>query len=83
MSTTIEQIWTERGDAAWPTGRAVVIDGNTLDPSVQMMLAAQRATGVNGLSVADEIAKAADEVKGRTESEALIAYLQVLGTARK
>ncbi|MDP2007640.1 MAG: cytochrome-c oxidase, cbb3-type subunit II [Rubrivivax sp.] len=31
----------------------------------------------------DEIAKAADEVKGRTEMDALIAYLQVLGTARK
>ncbi len=31
----------------------------------------------------DEIAKAAEDVKGRTEMEALIAYLQVLGTARK
>jgi cytochrome c oxidase cbb3-type subunit 2 len=31
----------------------------------------------------DEIAKSADEVKGRTEMEALISYLQVLGTARK
>jgi len=31
----------------------------------------------------DEIAKAAEDVKGRTEIEALIAYLQVLGTARK
>ena len=31
----------------------------------------------------DEIAKAADDVKGRTEMDALIAYLQVLGTARK
>ena len=29
----------------------------------------------------DEIAKAGDEVKGKTEMEALIAYLQVLGTA--
>jgi cytochrome c oxidase cbb3-type subunit II len=29
----------------------------------------------------DEIAKAADEVKGKTEMEAMIAYLQVLGTA--
>ena len=31
----------------------------------------------------DEIAKAADEVKGKTELEAVIAYLQVLGTAIK
>jgi cytochrome c oxidase cbb3-type subunit 2 len=29
----------------------------------------------------DEIAKAGDEVKGKTEIEAVIAYLQVLGTA--
>jgi len=31
----------------------------------------------------EQIAKAADEVKGKTEMEALIAYLQGLGTARK
>ena len=30
-----------------------------------------------------EIAGAADEVKGKTEMEALIAYLQVLGTSIK
>jgi len=32
-------------------GRAVVIDGNTLDPSLQMLLVAQRAAGVSGLVV--------------------------------
>ncbi len=31
----------------------------------------------------DEIAKAGDEVKGKTEMQAVIAYLQVLGTAGK
>jgi cytochrome c oxidase cbb3-type subunit 2 len=31
----------------------------------------------------DEIAKGGDEVKGRTELDALVAYLQVLGTAVK
>ena len=31
----------------------------------------------------EEIAKAADEVKGKTEMEAVIAYLQVLGRALK
>ena len=31
----------------------------------------------------DEIAKAGDAVKGQTEMDALIAYLQVLGTARQ
>ena len=35
-------------------GRAVSIDGNTLDPSIQMLLAAQRATGVESLVVADD-----------------------------
>lgn len=35
-------------------GRAVTIDGNTLDPSLQVLLAAQRATGVDGLSVKDD-----------------------------
>lgn len=30
----------------------------------------------------EEIAKAADEVKGKTELDALVSYLQVLGTAR-
>ena len=35
-------------------GRAVTIDGNTLDPSLQMLLAAQRATGVDGLVIADD-----------------------------
>ena len=32
-------------------GRAVTIDGNTLDSSIQMMLAAQRATGMSSLAV--------------------------------
>ncbi|MEG0224964.1 MAG: cytochrome-c oxidase, cbb3-type subunit II, partial [Comamonas sp.] len=31
----------------------------------------------------DEIKAATDEVKGKTEMEAVIAYLQVLGTALK
>ncbi len=31
----------------------------------------------------EEIAKAADEVKGKTEMEAVIAYLQSLGRALK
>ncbi len=35
-------------------GRAITIDCNTLDPSLQMLLAAQKATGINGLVVADD-----------------------------
>ncbi len=46
-------------------GRAITIDGNTLDPSLQMLLAAQRAVGIEGL-VVDE-----DPVKTRVSNTAL------------
>lgn len=43
-----------------------------------------KALRVVGVPYTDEqIAKASEEVKGKTEMEALIAYLQVLGTALK
>ena len=43
-----------------------------------------KALRVVGVPYTDEqIAKAAEEVKGKTEMEAVIAYLQVLGTALK
>lgn len=32
-------------------GRSVTIDGNTLDPTLQLVLSAQRAVGINGLAV--------------------------------
>jgi acetyl esterase len=35
-------------------GRAITIDGNTLDPSLQMLLAAQKVAGIDGLVVADD-----------------------------
>lgn len=35
-------------------GRSIVIDGNTLDPAVQLFLAAQRAAGAAGLAVDDD-----------------------------
>ena len=43
-----------------------------------------KALRIVGVPYSDtEIAEAAEAVKGRTELEALVAYLQVLGTARK
>jgi cytochrome c oxidase cbb3-type subunit II len=55
---------------------------DTVDAST--MAARLKALRVVGVPYSDDdIAKAADDVKGRTEMEALIAYLQVLGTARK
>lgn len=47
-------------------GRAVTIDGNTLDPSLQMLLAAQRAAGVQGLAVTG------DHVATRANNRALM-----------
>lgn len=35
-------------------GRSVVIDGNTLDPTLQLMLSAQRTFGIDGLIVDDD-----------------------------
>jgi len=58
------------------------LDKSAIDPA-QM---APRMTALRRVGVPytdDEIAKAADEVKGKTELDAVVAYLQVLGTARK
>jgi acetyl esterase len=35
-------------------GRSVTIDGNTLDPTLQLVLSAQRAVGINGLVLDDD-----------------------------
>jgi cytochrome c oxidase cbb3-type subunit II len=59
----------------WLTGAA--LDPADLAPKMKAL----RVVGVPYTD--DEIAKAGDEVKGKTELDALIAYLQVLGTARK
>ena len=54
----------------------------TIEP--QSMAPRMRALRRVGVPYTDaEVAAAGDEVKGRTELDALIAYLQVLGTARK
>ena len=37
-------------------GRSVTIDGNTLDPTLQLMLSAQHAMGIEGLAVGDDVA---------------------------
>ena len=37
-------------------GRSVTIDGNTLDPTLQLMLSGQRALGMDGLAVGDDVA---------------------------
>ncbi len=56
--------------------------GAALDPAdLAPKMKALRVVGVPYTD--EEIAKAGDEVKGKTELEALISYLQVLGTARK
>lgn len=58
------------------------LDKGTINPAD--MAPKMKALRVVGVPYSDdEIAKAGDEVKGKTELEALIAYLQVMGTARK
>ncbi|HYX99837.1 MAG TPA: alpha/beta hydrolase [Mycobacterium sp.] len=37
-------------------GRSVTIDGNTLDPTLQLMLSAQHAMGIEGLAVGEDVA---------------------------
>ncbi len=37
-------------------GRSVTIDGNTLDPTLQLMLSGQRAMGIEGLAVGNDVA---------------------------
>jgi acetyl esterase/lipase len=37
-------------------GRSVSIDGNTLDPTLQLFLSGQRALGIEGLAVGDDVA---------------------------
>ncbi|KLO33318.1 alpha/beta hydrolase [Mycobacterium haemophilum] len=37
-------------------GRSVIIDGNTLDPTLQLMLSSMRAVGIDGLVVHDDVA---------------------------
>ena len=58
------------------------LERNVLDPAdMAPKLRALRRVGVPYSD--DEIANAGEEVKGRTELDAVVAYLQVLGTARK
>jgi len=58
------------------------LETTSLDPAdMAPKLRALRRVGVPYSD--DEIAKAGDEVKGKTELDAMVAYLQVLGTAVK
>jgi acetyl esterase len=43
--------------------RTVTIDGNTLDTTLQLMLAAQRSTGVNGLVASSDVTVARSQVR--------------------
>ncbi|BBX97609.1 lipase [Mycobacterium lacus] len=46
----------ERAKRLLTGGRAVVIDGNTLDPTLQLMLSSLRVVGIDGLVVDDDAA---------------------------
>ncbi|MHA7653402.1 alpha/beta hydrolase [Mycobacterium sp. ML4] len=49
-------------------GRAVIIDGNTLDPTLQLMLTGLRAAGVDGLVVDDDVAASRTMMRLNMES---------------
>jgi len=48
-------------------GRAVVIDGNTLDPTLQLMLSGLRAVGIDGLVVDDDPVASRTQMREMTE----------------
>jgi acetyl esterase len=49
-------------------GRSVIIDGNTLDPTLQLMLAGQRLAGIDGLIVGDDLAASRAQMREMTLS---------------
>jgi acetyl esterase len=44
-------------------GRSVTVDGNTLDTTLQLMIAAQRAAGIGDLAASDDVARARSELR--------------------
>jgi acetyl esterase len=44
-------------------GRSVTVDGNTLDTTLQLMLAAQRAAGLGGLVSSDDVAASRSQLR--------------------
>jgi acetyl esterase len=44
-------------------GRSITIDGNTLDTTLQLMLAGQRATGIEGLVSSDDVVAARSQLR--------------------
>jgi cytochrome c oxidase cbb3-type subunit 2 len=62
---------------AYPWLNAATIEPESMAPRM-------KALRIVGVPYTDaEIAKAGEDVKGRTEIDALVAYLQVMGTAKK
>ncbi|OBG22714.1 alpha/beta hydrolase [Mycobacterium sp. 852002-51057_SCH5723018] len=49
-------------------GRSVIIDGNTLDPTLQLMLSGLRAVGIDGLVVDDDVAASRAQMRETTMS---------------
>jgi cytochrome c oxidase cbb3-type subunit 2 len=62
---------------AYPWLEKAMVDGAGIAPRMKAL----RVVGVPYTD--DDMAKAAEAVKGKSELDALVAYLQVLGTARK
>jgi acetyl esterase len=52
-----------RARRALTGGRAVIIDGNTLDPTLQLMLSGMRLAGIDGLTIDDDVAAARAQMR--------------------
>ncbi|MGA9489554.1 MAG: alpha/beta hydrolase [Mycobacterium sp.] len=48
-------------------GRSVTIDGNTLDPTLQLALSGMRAFGINGLMLGDDVAASRTQMREMTK----------------
>ena len=46
-------------------GRSVIIDGNTLDPTLQLMLSGMHAVGIDGLVIDDDVALSRTQLRER------------------
>ena len=46
-------------------GRSVIIDGNTLDPTLQLMLSGMHAVGIDGLVIDDDVALSRTQMRER------------------
>lgn len=63
VSLRVMPLLPDRAKRALLGGRRIVVDGNTLDTTLQFMLAAQRAAGLGGLVASDDVTVARRQLR--------------------